>query len=124
MRRSLISVLLYIAANGIGLLLASLLIPGVSITPLALITAALLLSLIEALIGPLIQSQAKKRLPALEGGIALVTTFIGLFLTTTFVGGLKLGGPGNWLMATLLVWLGALIAGMILPHFIKDAKQA
>jgi len=125
MRRSLISILLYIVANGIGLLLASILLAGFSITPLSLIFAALLLSLIEALVGPMIQNQAKKRLPALEGGIALVTTFIGLFITATFIGGLKLGGPANWLMATLLVWAGALVASIILPRIMhkNDPKQ-
>jgi len=124
MRRSLTSVLLYIVANGIGLLLASLLLTGFSITPFSLIFAAILLSLVEALIGPMIQNQAKKRVPALEGGIALVTTFAGLFITATFIGGLKLGGPANWLMATLLVWVGALIASMVLPHMIfKNNKK-
>ena len=56
-----------------------------------------------------------KSAPALSGGIALVTTLFGLFITSILVDDMTVGGISNWLAATLLVWVGALIAGMILP---------
>jgi hypothetical protein len=48
----------------------------------------------------------------------LVTTFAGLFLTSILLDDMQMGGISNWLAAALLVWLGALIAGVVLPLFL------
>ncbi len=116
MRNTLISAVFYTLANAAGLLLASLLLPGFKIGITAFIFATLLLSGVEIVLKPLILRLSKKSLPALEGGIALVTTFVGLFITSTLLSGMEIGGISNWLAATLLVWLGALIAGAVLPR--------
>ena len=52
------------------------------------------------------------------GGVALVTTFVGLWLTNMFVDGMTVGGLTNLLLGTLIVWLGALIAGILLPVYV------
>jgi hypothetical protein len=52
------------------------------------------------------------------GGIALVTIFIGLFITEILMSGMTIGGISNWLAATLLVWLGSLIASILLPIYV------
>jgi len=121
MRNTFISALIYTLANAVGLLLATLLLPGFKISLTAFIFATLLFSGIEIILKPLILKLSKKSLPALEGGIALVTTFVGLFFTSILLGGMEIGGISNWLAATLLVWLGALIAGVVLPRFMFKA---
>ncbi len=85
---------------------------------MAFVFATLLFSGIEVVLKPLILKLTRKSLPALEGGIALVTTFSGLLITSILISGMEIGGISNWLAATLLVWLGALIAGVVLPRFI------
>ena len=117
MRNTLISAVFYTLANAAGLLLATLLLPGFKIGITAFIFATLLFSGVEIVLKPLILKLSKKSLPALEGGIALVTTFVGLFITSILLSGMEIGGISNWLAATLLVWLGALIAGAVLPRF-------
>jgi hypothetical protein len=52
------------------------------------------------------------------GGIALVTIFVGLFVTDMIMDGMQIGGISNWLAATLLVWLGSLIASILLPLYV------
>jgi len=123
MRKTLISATVFILANAAGLLLAGILLSGFSISLPALFFASLLFSLFEVLIGPLIAKLAKKRLPAIEGGIALVITFAGLFVTSIVVDGMRLGGPISWLLASLIVWLGALLAGIIIPHFLFPKEK-
>ena len=118
MKNSLISGLFYMLANGAGLLIATLLLPGFKIGFSAFIFATLLFSGIELVLKPLILKLSRKSIPALEGGIALVTTFAGLFITSILLSGMEIGGISNWLAATLLVWLGALIAGTLLPRFL------
>ena len=59
-----------------------------------------------------------RNLPALTGGVALVTTFVGLLVTDTLSDGLNVSGISTWIMASLIVWLCALLAGVILPLFL------
>ena len=117
MIRLLISALLYTAANAIGLFLAALILPGFSMGPVSFIVATLIFTAIEVVAGPLIIKVSIKSAPALAGGVSLVTTFLGLYLTSVLVDGMTIGGISNWLAATLIVWLGALLAGLILPVY-------
>ncbi len=126
MRKSLVSTLIYALGNAIGLALAALLLPGFKIGVTAFVVAVLIFSGLQLILKPFIIKLSKKRVPALEGGIALVTTFISLFLTSILVSDMVIGGISNWLLATLIVWLGALIAGTILPRYVfkkSDVKK-
>jgi uncharacterized membrane protein YvlD (DUF360 family) len=118
MIRMLVSALFYVLANAVGLLLAALLLDGFEFSLFAFIWAVLIFSVIEAVAGPLVTKISIKNVPALQGGVALVTTFVGLFLTELFVGGMAIGGVANWLAATLVVWIGTLIATLVLPMFL------
>ncbi|RYH07300.1 phage holin family protein [Tropicimonas sp. IMCC6043] len=116
MVRMLISAGIYVLANAVGLFVASLLLgESFSFTAKGFVVATLLLSAIEALAGPLIEKMSEKNLPALKGGVALVTTFVGLLITNLIVGGMQIHGASTWLLATILVWAGALIATLVLP---------
>ena len=124
MKRSLISALVYLLGNAAGLLLATLLVPGFKIGLTAFVVAVLIFSALILLLKPLILKLTRKQLPALEGGIALVTTLAGLLLTNLLVGDMQIGGIRNWLLATLLVWVGALIAGLILNRYLLPSRGA
>ena len=115
MVRMLISTLLFVLANGIGLLLAAVLLVGFRMSFTGFIFATLLLSIVEAIASPMLTKMSIKNVPALQGGVALVTTFVGLIITNLIVGGMSMDGLATWLAATLLVWLGALIANLVLP---------
>ena len=43
------------------------------------------------------------------------TTFVGLFLTTLFTGGLQIEGLTTWILAPLIVWVAVLLAAILLP---------
>jgi len=99
------------------------LLPGFKIGVTAFVFATLLFSIVELVLKPLILKLSRKSLPALEGGISLVTTFVGLFITSILLSGMEIGGISNWLAATLLVWLGALIASVVLPRYLFKAAE-
>jgi uncharacterized membrane protein YvlD (DUF360 family) len=121
--RHLKSALVFLAANGIGLLVAILLLEGFTATVPGFIVAVLIFSLVQAVARPLIERLSRDRLPQIMGGIALVTIFVGLWITQLFVGGLVIGGVSNWLAATLLVWLGSLVASIVLPMIMGRKAQ-
>ena len=91
---------------------------GFTIAPLALVIVVVVFTAVEVVASPLITKVSLKKMPSLMGGVALVTTFVGLWVTEIFVDGFQIGGLSNWLAATLLVWLGALIAGVLLPVYV------
>lgn len=118
MSRRIKSALALLAGNAIGLLLASLLLTGFSIKPVSFIMVVIVFTLVQVVAEPLILKIGEKNVPALKGGIALVVTFVGLLITDLVAAGLTVGGISNLLAATLLVWLGALIAGVLLPIYV------
>ncbi len=118
MSRRIKSALALLAGNAIGLLLASLLLTGFSIKPVSFIVVVIVFTLVQVVAEPLILKIGEKNVPALKGGIALVVTFVGLLITDLVAAGLTVGGISNLLAATLLVWLGALIAGVLLPIYV------
>jgi hypothetical protein len=108
----------YLVANAVGLLVAVVLLPGFTIDALSFVVAVAIFSLVQTVLGPLITKISFKSFPQLMGGIALVTIFAGLFVTDTIMAGMEIGGISNWLAATLLVWLGSLIASILLPLYV------
>ncbi|MGM0384473.1 MAG: phage holin family protein [Actinomycetota bacterium] len=115
MVRFLASVALHLLANGVGLLAAALVLPGLRIEPLGFVVAVLLFTSVEVLLGPFVVKMAMQYAPALRGGIALVTTFIGLLLTSTFTDALRIEGALTWILAPFIVWVFVLLAAILLP---------
>ena len=80
-------------------------------------TSVVFFTAVEILFEPFILKLALKYLPALRGGIALVTTFVGLWLTTLFTNGLQISGLTTWILAPLVIWAFVVFSGAILPLF-------
>lgn len=115
MVRFLASVALHLIANAVGLAIAALVLPGFHIEAVGFIVSVLLFTAVEVLLGPFVLKMAVQYAPALRGGIALVTTFLGLLVTTLLTDGLRIDGLTTWVLAPLIVWLCVLLAAILLP---------
>ena len=111
----LIRIGIHLLANAIGLLVAAWILEGMTITGAAFVIAVAIFTTVEVIADPLVTKIAIRSLPALRGGVALVTTFLGLLITTWLSSGLQIDGAKTWVLATLVVWLAALVADLILP---------
>jgi putative membrane protein len=118
MIRLLASLILHLLANAIGIAVAAILLSGFSITVSAFIFAVLIFSLVEVFVDPLLTRTAENNIPALRGGVALVTSFIGLLVTSFVSDGVNISGASTWLFAPLIIWLFALLASVVLPLFL------
>mgnify|MGYP001829160547 FL=1 len=128
MIRLLTRLVLALAGNAIGLWLAALLLDDMEIDGAAFVIAVLIFSVLFALLEPLIQKQALKNAEALQGSSALITTLVALIVTNLISDGLSISGLGTWILATVIVWLGTIIAGVLLARFVlkqaaEDAKS-
>lgn len=115
MLRFLASTTLYLLANAVGLLAAMLLLPDFRIDGYGFVVSVLFFTVVGVVLGPFILKLSVRYVPALRGGIALVTTFVGLLLTSIFTDGLTITGWQTWVVAPLVVWLFVLLAGILLP---------
>ena len=115
MIRMLIRIGIHLLANAIGLIVAAWILDGMTITGPAFVIAVVIFTAVEVVADPLVTKIAIRSVPALRGGVALVTTFVGLLITTWLSSGLQISGVSTWVLATLIVWLAALVATLILP---------
>lgn len=106
---------LTLLANAIGLTAAAILLDGFSINTFSFVVAVVIFTLATIVLGPLILKTARAHAPYLVSGIALVTTLAGLIVTRLFTDGLSIKGLSTWVLATLVVWLFALLANVLLP---------
>lgn len=112
------TVIIYLLCNGAGLLLATLLLSGFRISWTAFLVAVLLMSVLLAVIAPIVRKMAEKRAPQLLGGIALIAIFLSLLVTSLLVPGMQIAGIGSWIGGTVLVWIGSLAASFLLPSLV------
>jgi putative membrane protein len=115
MLRILARLVLNVLSNAIGLFMASVLLDGFSIDGLSFIVAVAIFSIVTTILGPLITKIALQSASYLMGGIALVTTFVGLVITTLLTDGINIDGTSTWFVATLVIWVFSLIGSLLLP---------
>lgn len=114
MIRFLLHVVINLATSAIGLLIASWLIPGVTLQPAGFIVAVLVFALAQGLLGPFVFNMARQYASPILGGIGLVTTLIALLIASFFDGGLQIRGVSAWVLGTLVVWIVTALGGWIL----------
>lgn len=118
MPRFVLSAAAHLIANAIGLTLANILLPGFTISFLGIVIVTLVFTGVSLVLLPIIRKVSEKKLPELLGGLSLVVTLVGLLITEMLVTDFTIGGIANLLASTLIVWLGALIAGVLLPKYL------
>ncbi len=124
MVRMLISAALHLAANAVGLFVASLVLDGMSIDVLSFVVAVVIFTVVEVVTRPYFTSLALKGASYLQGATALAATLAGLVITTLISDGLQMEGIATWVWATLIVWAAALLAAIVLPLlFVKNRLE-
>jgi len=124
MVRTLIKVGLTIAGNAIGLLVAAVLLDDVNLDGAAFILAVVIFTVAELILEPLIEKMVTQHAERLRMFTSLVTTFLALLVTDLISDGLDIEGATTWLLATVIVWAGTLLAGVILVRlFLKDRRD-
>jgi hypothetical protein len=128
MIRLLISALLRLAASAVGLLVANLILDDMSIEWKGFIVAVLIFTGVQVIVEPLMMRIALTSAPALRGGVALIAVLIGLIVTDLLFDGVSISGFTTWALATVIVWLAAMLAAFILPLIFlrnrRDERQA
>ena len=124
MIRFLLRIAVFLGSSAIGLLVASLLVPGVTLRPLGFLTAVVIFTVAQGILSPFFLKMASRYASAFLGGIGLVSTLAALILASLFSSGISIRGIGSWIAATVLVWLVTAIATLVLPVMVLKNKTA
>ena len=117
MLRLIAFTVLELIANTIGLLIAAWILPGFQLTTFGFFVVVGIFTVAKFIMAPLLFKLSFKYVRALNGGVALVTTLVGLIITTWLTDGLVITGIDTWILSTLIVWLCGVIAALTLPLF-------
>lgn len=118
MHRFLIATAFLVGANALGLLITAVLLEDMKMNFGSFVLAVVIFTLVTALARPFIMKLAMRYFDALMGATALVSTLVGLILTSLLTDGLSIRGAGTWALATIGVWFIATMAGVILPMLV------
>jgi putative membrane protein len=102
-------------ADAIALIVGAWLLDDMTLDASGFLIALLLFAGADVLIEPLMRQIAIKNMPALLGSTALISALFALIVTTVVSDGLQISGFVTWVLATIIVWLVALAARMLLP---------
>lgn len=118
MLRLLARTVLVLLANAVGLIAATLSLAGFSIDVRSFAIALAIFTGATVLLGPVVTALARRHASFLMGGIAIVTTLVGLVVTRLLSDGIVIRGLGTWVSATFIIWLFSVVATVVLPLFL------
>ncbi len=124
MIRFLLRMVVFLGSSAIGLLVASWLIDGVTVSTWGFVTAVVIFTVAQAILSPFFLKMASRYASAFLGGIGLVSTLAALILASVLTHGLTIRGIGAWVAATVVVWLVTAVATLLLPMLIIKKKVA
>jgi uncharacterized membrane protein YvlD (DUF360 family) len=124
MLRLIVSIIIRLVANGLGLISAAVALDDMTLTVAAFFIDVVIFTIVVLIAQPVVQKAALKHSEALLGSSALVAAFVALVITAWLSDGLQISGAVTWMLATIIVWAASLLAGMLLPViFVKRAVQ-
>ncbi len=112
-----------LGAACVGLVVAALLLKGVSLTWEGFLITVVVFALAQSLLSPLIVKLVTHNAPAFLGGIGIVSTLVSLIIASLFANGIKIDGIGTWILATLIIWFITAIASFVLARFFLPAVR-
>ena len=129
MIRFLVNTAVYMVAAAIGLLVADVVLDGLSIVyPIGFVVAALIFGVIQAILTPFFESVTEKNASVLTGGVGLISAFVALAITAAVSSDLTIDGIITWFLAALIIWLASMVAALVLKltvakRFIKEVRD-
>jgi putative membrane protein len=106
---------LALIGNAIGIIVAAALLDDMTLNGAAFVIDLVIFTLTFVVVQPLMVKIALRHSSMLAGGSALMATLIALIMSDVLSDGLSISGATTWLLATLIVWIVAVLASMLLP---------
>lgn len=114
-----------LVAIAAGLLLCSVLLSGFSIGVAALVEATILFWLVHLAVQFLaLRVLIRQPSVAMAGLLALGSTVVALIIVNLVVSGFKVGSAGNYVLATLIIWLATAAGDVVTRNQLRERRRA
>ena len=107
-----------VVANAIALVVTAQVLDDMALGVSGFVIAVLVFSGVSVLVEPGLRQMALRSAPAILGSTALIATLISLIVTVLLTDSMSISGGLTWVLATIMVWLIALVARMLLPFVV------
>ena len=104
-----------LGAWAIGLVVAALVVPDVSVSLPGFVVAVAVFAATQAVLSPLILRLPHAYASLLLGATGLASTVFAMVLASALTHGLAIHGFASWLAATIVVWLVTTVGAISLP---------
>ena len=118
MIRMLVTLCIFLASAAVGLIVAVIALPGVTIDLAAFLLDIVIFAVVRALVSPLLLKATIRNASAIVGAVGLLATLVALIVTHVVSDGLSISGLSAWVGATLIVWLVSMFVALLLPFLI------
>ena len=113
-------------ANAVALVVTAQVLDDMALGAGGFVVAVVVYSIVSVVIEPLLRQTAVRSAPAILGSTSLIATLISLVVTVLITDSMSISGGVTWVLATIMVWLIALLARMALPLLVfkKTLEEA
>jgi putative membrane protein len=116
--RLIASILVSLATSAIALLVAAAVLDGFDVStvtfPILVVEFALILLIARAAIETIVDKNAH----VFSSFVGLIGAFAALVVTDVLSDGLSIDGASTWILATLIVWGGMIVADLLLGRWL------
>ena len=118
MVRLLINFVIFLIAAAVGLIVAAVVLPDMSLDASSFLLDVLIFAVLRAVLAPFIIKTTIRNARALAGAAGLIATLAALIITVVVSDGLRISGLLTWTLATVIIWLISMFAAFLLPFLI------
>lgn len=124
MTRALVRAAIFLGSAALGLWIASIVVPDMSVGWRSFIVVVVVFALLQLALTPMVTALAERNASAIVGAAGLISTVVALLVTSWLLDGLTIdGGVGSWVYAAVVVWLVTMVAALLLPMLFRRGDR-
>lgn len=109
-----------LAANAVALLVAAIALDRFTISELTFPIVVVIFTAVGLLARPVIEAVIEKHAQIVASFVGFVAAFVTLLITDLVSDGLDVEGLGTWIIASLIVWLGRIVADVAIARRLHE----
>lgn len=125
MIRFLIRTVIFLGSAALGLWVATLMVPEMSIDWTSFLVVVVVFAVLQSVLAPFITKVTMRNASAVVGAAGLLSTIVSLLITSVLLDGLTItGGIGPWVFASVVVWIVTMLGALLLPLVLVKRRRA
>lgn len=109
-----------LAVNAVALLIAAIALDRFTISELAFPVTVIIFTVVGFVARPVIEAMIEKHAQIVASFVGLAAAFVTLLVTDLVTDKLQIEGIGTWVVASLVIWLGRLLADIVLTKRLTE----